>query len=403
MVKRPKRRKKRYIHSNGTSIQKGIFSLIMGIVSLFFFVSILTAFGPGYSLSSASINDASRGMSKELFVYMMGMENPYFTQALPEDYSPPSVSATVFELMTSIDPGDHRSLLGRELPGFAQFDGRILVAGEGVDFTHMPVESAPPMEILMAEREAATERLEEMDQIREEMEDSELEVLDNIVHIMHSHNRESYFPELKDVDKTSSNNAFHGSVNITLVGERLGIELAKRGIGTEVDKSDINAKLVDRGWQYSRSYSMSREVLLEAIEEHGEFEYYFDLHRDSQRREVTTVEINGEEYARILFVLGGSNENHELNQELMENLHAKIERIKPGLSRGVFDPTREGPGRNGLYNQDISPNSILIEFGGVDNSLEEVYRSVEVFAEVFSDYYWEVHDGIVTGTPEEDE
>ncbi|WP_218197282.1 hypothetical protein, partial [Pseudomonas sp. 2995-1] len=71
----------------GTSIQKSLFSLIMGIVSLFFFISILTAFGPGYTLSSDSINEASKNISKELFVSIMGMENPYFTQALPEDYS----------------------------------------------------------------------------------------------------------------------------------------------------------------------------------------------------------------------------------------------------------------------------------------------------------------------------
>ncbi|WP_178075666.1 stage II sporulation protein P, partial [Pseudomonas sp. 2995-3] len=90
------------------------------------------------------------------------------------------------------------------------------------------------------------------------------------------------------------NRAFHDSVNITLVGERLGLELSKYGIGTEVDKSDINAKLNERGWQYGQSYNMSREILTQAIEDHGEFEYYFDIHRDSQPRERTTVEINGE-------------------------------------------------------------------------------------------------------------
>ncbi|MBU9722521.1 MULTISPECIES: stage II sporulation protein P [Bacillaceae] len=415
MGRRPKRRRKHHIHRrggslpkrgtslqlNGTSIQKALFTLVMSIVSLFFFISILTAFGPGYSLSSDSINDASKNISKELFVSIMGMENPYFTQALPEDYSPPSVSAAVFELATSIDPGDHRTLLGRELPGFAQFDGRILVAGEGVDYTNMPIESSPPMDVLMAEREAATERLDEMDQIREEMggSEGEIEVLDNIVHIIHSHNRESYLPELTDED--DPNRAFHDSVNITLVGERLGLELRKYGIGSEVDNSDINAKLNERGWQYGQSYNMAREVLTEAIEEHGEFEYYFDLHRDSQPREVTTAEINGENYAQILFVVGGGNPNHEQNLALMEKLHRKIEDKKPGLSRGVFDPS--GPGRNGVYNQDISPNSILIEFGGVGNTLEEVYRSVEVFAEVFSDYYWEINEDRIVGTEKEEE
>ena len=48
-----------------------------------------------------------------------------------------------------------RSLLGRELPAFSLFDTEIIVAGEGTDYTNMPIESAPPLEILQAEKEAA--------------------------------------------------------------------------------------------------------------------------------------------------------------------------------------------------------------------------------------------------------
>ena len=359
--------------------------MIMGIVSLFFFISILTAFGPGYTFTSASINDASRNISKEMFVYMMGMENRYFTQALPEDHVPPSVPATLFELTTSINPDDPRSLLGRELPGFSLFDGQIYTVGEGFDYTDMPMESAPPMEVLMAEREAAMERLEEMDKFKEELAASE--DLEKIVHIIHSHNRESFFPELKGVDESDPNQANHSSVNITLAGERLGLELSKRGIGTVVDKTDIGAKLNQRGWKYGQSYDMSREVLKNDIETHGEFEFYFDLHRDSLRREATTVELNGEKYAQIMFVIGNGNPGYEENLVVAENLIKRLKEDYPGIAKFVYSPPATG-GKNGVYNQDVSPNSILIELGGVDNSLEEIYRTVEIFAEVFSDFYW---------------
>ena len=50
---------------------------------------------------------------------------------------------------------DPRSLLGRELPAFSLFDTEIAVAGEGTNYTNMPIESAPPLEILQAEKEAA--------------------------------------------------------------------------------------------------------------------------------------------------------------------------------------------------------------------------------------------------------
>lgn len=384
MARRPGYKGGKYVGAKRTSFLRGILSTVIGVFFIYIFTAVLSTFGPGASLSFASINDASRHVSEEIFIYMMGMENRYFTQSLPDDHSPPSVSSTLFELTTSINPEDPRSLLGKELPGFALFDGHILVGTGEEDYTTMPIESAPPMEVLMAEREASTERLEEIEQMREEIasEPSE-QLIENAVHIVHSHNRESYLPELKDTDVP-----FHDSVNITLVGERLGFELEKRGIGSVVDTSDINSKLVERGWQYNRSYDMSREVIEQDIETRGEFDFYFDLHRDSQGKDVTTVEINGEEYARILFVIGKNNPNYEENLKVAEDLYHRIKEDYPGLIRDVYSPPITG-GRNGIYNQDLDSNSILIEFGGVDNSLEDVYRTVEVFADVFSDYYFE--------------
>ncbi len=82
-----------------------------------------------------------------------------------------SLSNLAFRLTTSINPDDPRSLLGRELPGFALFDGRIVVAGEGTDYTNLPIESAPPMEVLMAEREATQESLARLEQLEKEAEE----------------------------------------------------------------------------------------------------------------------------------------------------------------------------------------------------------------------------------------
>ena len=44
-----------------------------------------------------------------------------------------------------------------------------------------------------------------------------------------------------------------------------------------------------------------------------------------------------------------------------------------GLSRGIFIKDRKSG--NGVYNQDLSPNALLIEMGGVDNTPEELYAS----------------------------
>lgn len=53
---------------------------------------------------------------------------------------------------------------------------------------------------------------------------------------------------------------------------------------------------------------------------------------------------------------------------------------------------KEGAGTNGNFNQDLSGNAILIEFGGVDNTFEELNRSAEAIAEVFSEYYWQAEE-----------
>ena len=354
----------------------------MGILALFVFTSVLTAFEPEYSISSSSVNAWSAFVSSEALVHMIGTENPYFTQVLPESSKAPNISAIAFEMVTSINPEDPRSLLGRELPGFALFDGKIIVAGEGTNYTTMPIESAPPLEVMMAEREASQESLNRLDQESDGSQSPEVSTNGRkVVHIVHSHNRESFLPELKETDI-----AFHQTVNITLVGERLGRELEARGIGSDVDNSDIGKILSKRDWVYGQSYDASREIVKEAIKNNDDLEFFFDVHRDAQPRNITTVTINGVEYARTMFVIGENHSNSEKNEQFAAELHKMIDERYPGLSRGVI--TKGGTGSNGRYNQDLSKNSILIEIGGVDNTLEEAYRTAEAFAEVFSEFYW---------------
>ncbi len=42
-----------------------------------------------------------------------------------------------------------------------------------------------------------------------------------------------------------------------------------------------------------------------------------------------------------------------------------------------------------MYNQDLSTHSIIIEVGGVDNTMEEMYRTTDALAEVIAEYYWQ--------------
>lgn len=365
---------------------KLVVTTVIGIISLFIFIGMIVSFDSKNSLASSFVHKWSSQIDGKALIYLLGMENHYFTQLISEN-EVPNYSGVAFELMTSINLDDPRSLLGRELPGFSLFDSEIIIAGEGTDYTTLPIESAPPLEVLMEEREASFKSLEELDKQPEtDTADPKMTTIGRkVVHILHSHSRESFLPELKDTK--NPDHAFHPNVNITLVGERFGKALERYGIGVDVDKTDVEAILIDRGWSYSQSYQAGREIVQKAIEDNEDLEFFFEFHRDTLPRERTTVTINGKEYARTVFVIGRNHKNYEQNLKIASQLHELLEQQYPGLSRGII--AKGGTGTNGIFNQDLSTQSLLLEVGGIHNSLEEVFHTADVFAEVFSDYYWD--------------
>lgn len=372
---------------NGTSIKKGFVLSFIGFMLIFLLSGALTSLKPEYQISSKSINDLTKGISGQSFIHLLGFENRYFIQDLAEEAKPPSISSIFFKAATSINPQDPRSLLGRELPGFTLFDSEILVAGEGTSYTTMPIESPPPTDVLLEEREASIADLSDMEEQPESPEKPPIASTGDrkVVYIYHTHTTESYLPLLKDVK--NPNSAYHSEANVTLVGDRLGKSLQDKGIGVNVDKTNFMKKLNEKGWSFGKAYTMSRPTVETAMAGNQQLEYIIDIHRDSQRYNVTSANIKGKKYAKIAFVIGGKNPLHDKNNQLAKELHNRFEEKYPGLSRGVF--MKNSANSNSLYNQDLSQNAMLIEFGGVDNNLEELYRTADAVADIFSDYYWQ--------------
>ena len=127
----------------------------------------------------------------------------------------------------------------------------------------------------------------------------------DVVYVYFSHNRESFLPYLQGV--TNPNHAYHSQVNVTNIGDKLKEELEKVGIGTVVDKTDIEAKLKEKGLSFARSYQESRTVVEAAVTQNRDLNYLIDIHRDSRRKKDTTIEINGKTYAKLAFVIGGEH------------------------------------------------------------------------------------------------
>lgn len=353
---------------------------LLSISFIFILAGIVTS--NSASFTSEHVNSLFKNIkTDQFFIHLLTSENHYF---YPEDssLSLSHLFQSAFRLATNIKPTDIRTFLGRELPGYSIFDTGIEIAGEGTDYTNLPFESAPPIDFLLKEKEIASENLPE-----EDPSDAPYPINGKkSVYIYHSHSWESFSPLLKGVSNPDEAVSSNERVNVIAVGKKLSEKLAQKGIGVEHNKTNMASLLYQRDWNYNYSYLLSREVVQSAMASNKDLKFLIDIHRDSLGRDVTTKEINGKKYARIFFVVGKEHKNYQKNLQLATQLHQSLEAKYPGISRGVFKKDKsEG---NGIYNQDLSDRALLIEFGGVENDLTELYHSIDAFADVFSEFYW---------------
>lgn len=362
--------------------------IVCGLALVYMLTSVATMIYTQIDRTFSSLKKWTSQISINSFALGLSMEIPHlalYNQTKQVDV--PQTSTLLLEMLTSFNPKDPRTLIRSELPGFAFFDGELIIPGQGGNYTDIPIESAPPLEVVLAEREAVANGLNgtqtESEQESPEAAPSLTTGGRKVVFIYHTHNRESWLPHVPSAE--NPNEAFHAEVNITKVGVRLGQELEKRGIGNIVDTTDIAQRLAEEKLPFSLSYAKSREVVEEVMAREPDILFMFDLHRDALPRERTTIEIDGKTYARTFFIVGGRNSHYEKNLAFAERLHELLEEAYPGLSRGVY--LKEGG--DGEYNQSLSEYNLLIEIGGVENNLEESYRTAEALADVIADLYWD--------------
>lgn len=151
-------------------------------------------------------------------------------------------------------------------------------------------------------------------------------------------------------------------------------------LNVEVTIDDVNIKKIlnDNNLTYKDSYKVTRNLIQD--KNINDFGIIIDLHRDSSKRNITTTTINNINYARVMFVVGGSYNTYKNNYNLMDQLNKRIKSINPNLSRGIFLR------KNSHFNQDLGNNIILIELGGVENTLEEVNNTADILSQVLADY-----------------
>lgn len=194
-----------------------------------------------------------------------------------------------------------------------------------------------------------------------------------IIYLYNSHQTEEY----------KASNYAEFSINPTVIMNNYILEdiFNKNGYKTYVEEKSIKDILNKNNWNYSYSYKASRTLLEERIIEYPTLKYFIDIHRDSLDRSKTTVNIDGKDYAKVIFLIGLENPNYEKNLEFTEKINNKMNEYYPNLSKGIYK--KGGVGVNGVYNQDFSPNTILIEIGGNENTTNEVLNTTLAFSKVF--------------------
>ena len=152
-------------------------------------------------------------------------------------------------------------------------------------------------------------------------------------------------------------------------------------LGVYVEETSIKEILNNNNWNYSYSYLASRKLLEQRKKEIPSLKYFIDLHRDSLTKDKTTVIINNKQYAKLLFVIGQDHNNYLENLKFTEKINNKLNEKYPTLSKGIYQ--KGGAGVNGIYNQDFSNYTILLEVGGYQNTPVEVLNSLIAFSECF--------------------
>lgn len=188
-----------------------------------------------------------------------------------------------------------------------------------------------------------------------------------IVYIYNTHQTEEY--------NAGSLNNYNITPTVYMAANILQKKLKNFNIDSIVEDENMIDVLHKNNWNYNDSYKASMLWLERAKKEHNSLKYFIDLHRDSNSG---TVKINDVPYAKMMFVIGMNHEEYEKNEELVLKLNDYLNKNYEGLMRNIFY------GKRSQYNQHFDSNCFLIEVGGPDNNIEEVYNSVGALAEAIS-------------------
>lgn len=177
-----------------------------------------------------------------------------------------------------------------------------------------------------------------------------------------THSDESYVP-------TDGTQSIEGQGGIYDVARAFRDDLQARGIDVILDES---THLPHDSGAYRRSRRTAERLIKNRPDA------IIDIHRDGiPDPEQYKATIDGKSASQIRLLVGRGNQNSAVNREFAKEIKAVADKKYPGLIKDIFIG-------KGNYNQDLSPNAILLEFGTHTLNKERVLESTDVMADVVS-------------------
>lgn len=191
--------------------------------------------------------------------------------------------------------------------------------------------------------------------------------------IYHTHATESYTQTAGDTYEESSDfRTLDTERNLVSIGSHLAELLMEADIGVIHDGTLHDYPSYDGG------YDNSRQTVLNALDANGGIRLVLDLHRDAAvdadgNQFSTAARVDDRESAQILFVVGTEYPGWQENMALAVKLTALLERMYPGITRGIITRTYD-------FNQDLSAGALLVEMGAAGDTRQEALVAAEALA-----------------------
>ena len=260
--------------------------------------------------------------------------------------------------MVGLDGEPVMSLAGRIYPGdeYIASDNRLYVVMEVDDAARRAVAQClgqePPCDAEAAQAVFAPARADE----------KKADGGKKLVALYSTHSDESY----EKGDGAASRESGGGIYD---VDKALKKELEKLGVRVELDTT---THLPHDAKAYSRSRRTAEELMKlgpDAI---------LDIHRDGIPDEAEyETEVDGEETSKVRLLVGRSNPNASVNREFAKQLKAAADEKYDGLIKDIFIG-------KGDYNQEISPRSLLLEFGTHTTDKAQAIDATKYMADILN-------------------